>query len=333
MPGADTEELDEFEFIREVLRPLTRGAREALQLEDDVAIIAESGERDLVVTTDAMVEGVHFLASDPPDLVARKLLRVNLSDLAAKGAEPYAYLLVACWPRDYPAEARRLFVQGLETDQAHYGLRLFGGDTVSTPGPLTLSVTMMGRAPRGCAVLRKGAVHGDRLLVTGTIGDGWLGLKALEGELDAMPAEHLDYLADRYRLPQPRLELAMALRLHAKAAADVSDGLVADAGHIAAASGQGVRVDLERLPLSAAAREWVDRQLGRDDALAALATGGDDYEIVCAAPPAAAKALIAAAEGLGVRLTDVGEFSREPGLRVASHGAPVEVAATGWRHG
>ena len=148
-----------------------------------------------------------------------------------------------------------------------------------------------------------------------------------------MAPGHLDFLADRYRLPQPRLELAAALRAHAKAAADVSDGLVADAGHIAEASGQGVRIDLERLPLSAAAREWVDRQLGRDDALAALATGGDDYEIVCAAPPAAAADLIAAAERLGLRLTDVGEFTREPGVRVASHGAPVEIATTGWRHG
>jgi len=332
MSGAD-DQLDEFAFIREVLRPLTRGAREALQLEDDVAIVAESGERDLVVTTDAMVEGVHFLADDPPELVARKLLRVNLSDLAAKGAEPYAYLLVACWPDDYPAEARRRFAQGLEADQHHYGLRLFGGDTVSTPGPLTLSVTMLGRAPRGGAVLRAGAVHGDRLLVTGTIGDGWLGLKVLSGELGEMTAEHHDHLSGRYRLPEPRLELAEALRLNAKAAADVSDGLVADAGHIAEASGQGVRIDLERLPLSPAAREWVDRQLGRDEALAALATGGDDYEIVCAAPPAAANALITAAERLGVRLTDVGEFVREPGVRVVSHGAPVEIASAGWRHG
>jgi thiamine-monophosphate kinase len=332
MSGTDPEDLGEFDFIRKVLRPLTRGAREALQLEDDVAVISES-ERDLVITADAMVEGVHFLASDPPDLVARKLLRVNLSDLAAKGAEPYAYLLVAAWPYDYPTDARRLFAQGLEADQARYGLRLFGGDTVSTPGPLTLSVTMMGLAPRGLAVLRTGAVDGDRLLVSGTIGDGFLGLKALTGELDGMPPEHLDDLADRYRLPRPRLELVTALRMNAKAAADVSDGLVADAGHIARASGQGVRIDLERLPLSPAAREWVDREPCRDDALVALATGGDDYEIVCAASPPSAKILIAVAEQLGVRLTDVGEFMREPGVRVTSRGAAVAIGQAGWEHG
>jgi thiamine-monophosphate kinase len=280
-----------------------------------------------------MVQGVHFLPDDPPELVARKLLRVNLSDLAAMGAEPYGYLMTTAWPHAYSEAARRRFAQGLDDDQARYGLQLFGGDTVSTPGPLTLGLTMLGRLARGEALLRSGAVHGDRLLVSGTIGDGWLGLMALGGELAGMKAEHLEFLADRYRLPQPRLDLVPALRAHAKAVADVSDGLVADAGHIAEASGQGVRIDLERLPLSPAAREWVDRQLGRDHALAALATGGDDYEIVCAAPPAAAEALIAAAERLGIRVTDVGEFSREQGVRVASHGAPVEVTRTGWRHG
>jgi thiamine-monophosphate kinase len=331
MSGADPEQLGEFDFIRKVLRPLTLGASEALRLEDDAAVISACGH-DLIVTADAMVEGVHFLASDPPDLVARKLLRVNLSDLAAKGAEPYAYLLVTAWPYDYPGKARRLFVEGLEADQARFGLKLFGGDTVSTPGPLTLSVTMIGRAPKGLAVLRSGAMSGDRLLVSGSLGDGYLGLKALRGELTDLPAEHLHYLGDRYRLPQPRLELITALRNNANAAADVSDGFVADAGHIATASGRGVRIDLERLPLSQAARRWTDRQGSRDDALVALATGGDDYEIVCAASPESAKILMATAEQLEVRLTDVGEFTREPGVRVASQGAPVAVARTGWNH-
>jgi thiamine-monophosphate kinase len=333
MSGAEDEAFDEFAFIAEVLRPLTYGAPEALDLKDDAALLPGPDGSEFVVTTDVLVEGVHFLASDPPDLVARKLLRVNLSDLAAKGADPYGYLLVTCWPHDYSVEARRRFVRGLAEDQQAYGLTLFGGDISSTPGPLTVSATVFGRAPDRRAVLRSGAVVGDRLLVTGTIGDGWLGLQAVTGGLADMDREHLDFLADRYRLPQPRLGIARPLRDHARAGVDVSDGLVADVGHIIEASGQGVRIDLERLPLSPAAQEWVDRQLGRDDALAALATGGDDYEIAIAAPPRAVEELSAAAERAGIRLTDIGEFTAGPGVLVASHGAPVEVARAGWKHG
>ena len=244
---------DEFETIARLFRPLTRGAPEALDLLDDAAVLPGRPGFDLVITKDAVVQGVHFLPDDPLDLVARKLLRVNLSDLAAKAAEPFGYLLAVAWPKGADREA---FARGLAQDGEAFGLVLLGGDTVSTPGPLTASVTMLGWVPEGRMVKRFGARPGDLLVVSGTIGDGVLGLAAASWEFEDAA------LADRYRLPQPRLELREALRAHAHAAVDVSDGLLADAGHIAKASGCAVRVELERVPLSASARDWLG---GRTD--------------------------------------------------------------------
>ena len=321
--GARQVSVDEFEVIARLLRPLAGGAPEALGLLDDAAVISPPPGFDLVISKDAMVEGVHFLADDPLDLVARKLLRVNLSDLAAKGAEPYGYLLAAAWPASCGWGVREQFVRGLAEDQARFGLRLLGGDTVSTPGPLTLSVTILGWVPTGRMVKRSGAAPGDRLLVSGTIGDGYLGLKAAKGELDC------DWLADRYRLPQPRLELAEALRAHASAAADVSDGLLADAGHIAEASGARLAMDLGRIPLSEPATRWLDQQPDRASALAELASGGDDYEVVCTAAPEDVDALIGRADGL---LTEIGEVRSGAGLTVTDGGREVLPGRLGWQH-
>ena len=317
MSGAD-EAPDEFGQIARLYRPLTRGAPEALGLLDDAAVIPSRQGFDLVVTKDAMVEGVHFLAGEAPDLIARKLLRVNLSDLAAKGAEPYGYFLATAWPPSFDWPARQAFAAGLAADGETFGLVLLGGDTVSTPGPLTLSLTMLGWTPSGSAVRRAGAVPGDLVLVSGTIGDGWLGLAAARGEL----ADADGYLAGRYRLPQPRLDLREALRAHASAAADVSDGLIADAGHIAVASGVGLRLDLDHMPLSAAARAWLDLQPDRVAALVALASGGDDYEVVCTCPRGAAPAL---------GLTAIGQVVAGGGVEVAVGGQVVSVARGGWR--
>jgi thiamine-monophosphate kinase len=312
--------IDEFDFIDRLLKPLAEGAPEALGLTDDAAVIPGRSGFDLVVTKDAMVAGVHFLPDDPLDLVARKLLRVNLSDLAAKGAEPYGYLLACAWPRDCPYEARALFADGLKQDQAEYGLKLFGGDTVSTPGPLALSATLLGWVPQGRMVKRSCARPGGLVLVSGTIGDGWLGLMAARGEIDDA------WLADRYRLPQPRLDLVQALREHAGVAADVSDGLAADAGHIAETSGVAMTLHLESLPLSAPARAWLDSQADPVAALAQLATGGDDYEIVCTASPDRAETLV------GRGMTIIGEVAEGRGVRVLHHGRTIELAHTGWRH-
>ncbi|HEY3695659.1 thiamine-phosphate kinase [Phenylobacterium sp.] len=307
---------DEFEQIARLYRPLTRGAPEALDLLDDAAVVPSRPGMDLVLTKDALVEGVHFLAGTSPGLIARKLVRVNLSDLAAKAAEPYGYLLATSWPASFGWPERQAFAEGLRQDGEAFGLTLLGGDTTSTPGPLTLSLTMLGWTPAGRMVRRAGARAGDLLMVSGTIGDGALGLAAARGD----PPDPDGFLLARYTLPQPRLDLRDALRARATAACDVSDGLVADAGHIGRASGVALAIDLDRLPLSPAAGRWLDAQPDRARALVRLATGGDDYEVVCTGPTPIAG------------LTVIGEARAGAGVEVRAGGRLTDPGPGGWRH-
>jgi thiamine-monophosphate kinase len=318
MSGPDPEIPDEFGQIAALFRPLTRGAPEALGLLDDAAVIPQRPGFDLVVTKDALVEGVHFLKDDPPGLIARKLLRVNLSDLAAKGAEPYGYFLATAWPGTFNWPQRQAFAEGLRLDGETYGLSLLGGDTTATPGPMTLSVTMLGWVPAGRMVRRGGARIGDLVLVSGTIGDGGLAWRAARGEIPDPEGAH----RERYRLPVPRTDLRERLLAHAHAAADVSDGLIADAGHLVQASGLGLRLDLDRMPLSPRVRAWLDGQADRGLGLATLASLGDDYEIVCTAAPGDARAL---------GLTVIGEVTAS-GFEVQANGRPVAHGPGGWRH-
>ena len=324
-------QLDEFGEIARLFAPLTGGAPEALGLLDDAAVLRPSPGEELVVTADALVAGVHFLPDTPPDLVARRLLRTNLSDLAAKAAKPWLWWLTVAWPDACGPAERASFAGGLAEDQARYGLRLAGGDTVRTPGPLTVSATLVGRAPHGATVRRAGARPGDLLLVSGAIGDAGLGLAALTGEA-VFDAADRESLVARHRLPEPRLALRAALRAHASAAADVSDGLLADAGRIGAASGVGVRLELELTPLSPAARRWVQEQGDAASALTRLTTAGDDYEVVCAAPPDRVEALQAAALQAGERLTVIGRVVEGAGVSAVFQGRPVAPASLGWTH-
>lgn len=310
-------EPDEFEQIARLFRPLTRGAAGAFDLLDDAAAVAARPGFDLVITKDAMVEGVHFLAGDAPEVVARKLVRANLSDLAAKGAEPYGYLLMTAWPPGFDLSRRAAFVEGLRQDGEAFDLILLGGDTVATSGPLTVSMTLLGWVPAGQMIRRSGARVGDLVMVSGPIGDGWLDWGRALGEIAA------DGLADRPRLPTPRLDLREALRAHASACADISDGLVADAGHIAKASEVGMSLDLDRMPLSEAGARWLAAQPDREAGLVRLATGGEDFELVVTAPPAAAAAL-----GLPV----IGEVTAGEGVVVRVGRRTVEAGPGGWRH-
>jgi thiamine-monophosphate kinase len=325
--------MDEFDQIAALFRPLTLGAPEALDLLDDAAVIPGRPGFDLVVTKDAVVEGIHFLPDDPLDLVARKLLRVNLSDLAAKGAEPFGYFLAIAWSTRCDLDQRRRFCRGLGQDQGVYNVRLLGGDTVSTPGPLTASATLMGWVPKGAMVKRSGAGVGDIVLVSGVIGDGGLGLRAARGELAQLGEAAIEMLATRYRLPEPRLDLRAALMRYATAAADISDGLLADAGHVGAASGLGLRLDLDRLPLSDPAKAWLALQSDAKAALLDLASAGDDYELVCTTRPERAGAFIAAAGETGLPLTPLGEIVAAPGLELMYKGQRIATHRTGWRHG
>ena len=317
--------VDEFDLIARLMRPLAQGAPEALNLADDAAVLGARPGQDLVVSADMMVEGVHFLPSDPMADVARKLLRVNLSDLAAKGAEPHGYFLSIAWPTRCGWAEREAFANGLGEDQATFGVTLLGGDTTAISGPLTANVTIVGYTPERGTVLRSGARPGDVVLVSGAIGDGWLGLQA------ALAGVQSPALA-RYRLPEPRLGLRPVLRQFARAAADVSDGLIADAGHIAEASGLKLELDLDRVPLSPEGRAHVDRAASRADAWLELASGGDDYEIVLCAAPASVEAAMALANATGVPLTPVGRMAEGQGTKVLFQGREIRVERAGYRH-
>ena len=277
----------------------------AFGLVDDAAVLSSSGD-DIVVTTDAVVEGVHYLASDPPDTVARKALRVNLSDLAAKGAVPAGFVLTLALRSKEDAWLRP-FADALGEDARELACSLLGGDTVSTPGPQIISITAFGRVPKGRMVGRTGARPGDRILVTGTIGDAALGLDVLKGGATAAAlasdAAAREALVSRYRVPQPRNALARAVRDHATAAMDVSDGLAGDLVKLCAASGVSATVDVASVPHSAAAASLMARNVVGVDTLLA---GGDDYEVLCTVPPAQSDALIAAGRAVDLAVTAIG---------------------------
>jgi thiamine-monophosphate kinase len=310
----------EFSLIARHFKPLAGPG--ALQLRDDAALLDPPAGRQLVLTADAMVAGVHFLPDDPPDLIGRKLLRVNLSDIAAKGAVPLGYLMTVSTPRDTQDAWFAGFAAGLAVDQALYGVKLLGGDTTSTPGPISLSLTMIGHVAPGTAVHRFGAAAGDEIWVTGTIGDGALGLAVAQGRL----TDPTGFLLGRYRLPQPRIGLVLAGI--ASAAMDVSDGLVQDLGHICRASGLAAELQAVEVPLSDTARA------AGPDWLATCLTGGDDYELLLAVPSAHAKALKQQAAHAGIPVTRVGHFhSGPPEVMVRqANGEPLALERGGWSH-
>lgn len=311
---------DEFGLIARLYRPMTGGAPEALGLLDDAAVIPQRPGFDLVVTKDAVVEGVHTPLGEARDLIARKLLRTNLSDLAAMAADPYGAFLAVAWPKTAALSEKEAFARGLAQDAATFGVLLLGGDTVSTDGPLVASLTLLGWVPQGRAALRSGAQPGDRVMVSGPIGDGGLGLAAVQGEI----SDPTGALVRRYRLPEPRLDLNPRVRELASACADVSDGLIADAGHIATASGVRLNLALEQIPVSAAGEAWLSTQRDPRAARLRLATAGDDYELIVTATPSEAARL-----GLPV----IGTVEVGAGVAVTWRGEPVTPGAGGWRHG
>lgn len=305
----------------------------ALGLLDDAAVLAVPKGQELVITADAIVGGIHFFPDDAPDAVAKKALRVNLSDLAAKGAKPAGFLLTLALPK---RSERWLsaFARGLGADARRYGCALLGGDTVTTPGPVAISITAFGVLPRGSMLRRSGARAGDRVVVTGTIGDAALGLKlrhkpalARRWSLDATMRRHL---LNRYLLPQPRNALAAALRAHASAAMDVSDGLAGDIGKLCRASGVGADVETARVPLSKAAQRAVtaDPRL-----IEAALTGGDDFEVVAAIPARKLRSFVAASRRAGVRVTEIGRVTAGSTARfLGGNGAPLRFARASFSH-
>ncbi|MGC2223222.1 MAG: thiamine-phosphate kinase [Methylocella sp.] len=309
----------------------------AFGLRDDAALVAQKPGHDIVATKDMSIAGVHFFADDPPGAVARKSLRVNLSDLAAKGAEPAGFLLGLALPEDWTAHWLAGFAQGLGADAAAYKCPLLGGDTVKSPGPLIVSITAFGTVPAGKMVMREGVAAGDRIYVTGTIGDAALGL---EFRLDAaqdtewtqcVSQADAAYLAGRALLPEPRLALREALRAHAHASIDISDGFAGDLAKMLRLTGMTAEVAAADVPLSDAARKIL-----RDAPylLETILTGGDDYEILCAVPPSQSAAFEVCADAAGISAHQIGAArpSNAPPVFKDAEGRSLVLARPSFRH-
>ncbi len=308
---AGSGESSEADIISRYFAPLAQGAGEALGLIDDAALISPDSATDLVLTTDGLVAGQHFVEDSNPRDIAFKALAVNVSDLVAKGAEPYLYLLTLALPAADPVWLEQ-FAEGLAEAQSSFGCRLAGGDTVATSGPLTLSITAIGRLPANEMVKRSGGAAGDMLYVSGSIGDAALGL-ALTQDASMAAAWQLDEaqfecLVTRYRRPAPPLALAPILRRFAHAAMDISDGLIGDFDALCRASGTGGEITLEHVPLSQAAeRAMLHDKSTRER----IMTGGDDYQVLAAVPLAQCDAFEAASRKAEISVTRIGVLSKQ----------------------
>jgi thiamine-monophosphate kinase len=303
MSGRDDRSAED-RLIARFFEPIARHPG-ALGLSDDAAFVKPPPGCDLVLKTDAIVGGVHFFSEDSARSVASKALRVNLSDLAAKGARPLGFLLTLALPKDIGDDWLEDFAQGLRGDSVLFACPLFGGDTDQTPGPITISIAMFGSVPEGTMVRRAGADVGDRVFVSGTIGDAALGLMLRKGKDWKLTEPQRQHLASRYLLPQPRNALAEAVRTHASAAMDISDGLVGDFAKLCRGSAVAADIQVPRIPLSDAAKAVVAADPA---AIESVLTGGDDYEIVCTVPQTKADAFRAAAIAANVPVAEIGEI-------------------------
>jgi thiamine-monophosphate kinase len=309
----------------------------AFGLRDDAAILAQKPGHDIVATKDMLIAGVHFFTDDPPGAVARKALRVNLSDLAAKGAEPSGFLLGLALPEDWTAHWLAGFAQGLGEDAAVYKCPVLGGDTVKSPGPLVVSITAFGTVPAQKMILRAGVAAGDRIYVTETIGDAALGLKfRLDVAQDAQWTRCVNqadtaYLAGRTLLPRPRLGLREALRAHAHAAIDISDGFAGDLAKMLRLTGMTAEVATADVPLSKTARKILH---DAPSLLETILTGGDDYEILCAVPPSQGAAFEADAAAAGILVHPVGTAmpGNAPPVFKDAEGRSLVVARPSFQH-
>ena len=333
MARKERRERDEFALIARFFRPLAAKEKGAFALTDDAAVLDISRNRHLVATTDCLVEGVHFLEGAAPRDIATKLLRANLSDLAAMGAEPRWYLLAAAFARGTNAAWIERFAGALDREQRKFGITLIGGDTVATPGPASFTVTALGFAEKGAELRRSGARIDDDVYVSGTVGDAALGLRVLKGELRTT-ARHARFLVARHHRPDPRIVLGRRLVGVASSAIDISDGLVADLGHICESSCVGAEIETAAIPLSPATLAAIG---ARPELLDDVLAGGDDYELVFTAPKARRSTIRALARDLGLSLTPIGQIrgAGKRGNRVRvlrDDGKLYRLSRTGWRH-
>ncbi len=323
----------EFALIADLFAPLTKGADGALGLLDDAALVEIPSGHQIVAAADTLVGGVHFRLDDPPDLVARKALRVNLSDLAAMGATPLGFLQTLVLSDAATDSYLEQYAAGLAQDVKEFRMPLLGGDTTSGPGPFTVTITALGTVKKGEALLRSRARVGDILCVTGTIGDAALGLACLNGDLN-VSREQTEFLTSRYHLPQPRLAVGCALAGLANACMDVSDGLVADIGHICAASGVSAVIEQEEIPLSLSAKAAAD-----DDGKwwQSILGGGDDYELAFTVGSEHLDQALSLARKADVPVKAIGRIADQTDGRVGvvvidSSGAELQISVPGYQH-
>ncbi len=335
------DERKEFELIHRLFAPLAVNRPEAFGLLDDAAVLSEPAGSQRVVTTDCLVEGVHYRPDDPPGAVASRVLRSNLSDLAAMGARPDCYILALAMSHTCDDAWLDKFVRQLEADQNTYDISLIGGDTVATPGPMTITVTAMGMVDENLAIQRSTANDGDDVYVSGYIGDAFLGLSVLNSKLTELSNGDAGYLINRFWYPSPRIDLGASLSGSASAMADVSDGLIADLGHICDASGLEATVLLDDIPLSPAARNVLrGNPSPTAPSITDLLTGGDDYELVFTAPTQLNDTVKQKAQETETPVTKIGVLrstgvprGASPVSLVDSEGNPVSIdAAAGYEH-
>ncbi|NGZ05471.1 MAG: thiamine-phosphate kinase [Magnetococcales bacterium] len=330
---ATVADLGEFAVIRDFFAPLheTNAPGMVVGIGDDAAVLAVPRTQQLLATVDALVEGVHFSGTDDPFRIGQKALRVNLSDIAAMGGLPTWYLLSLGLPAATSTAWLAEFVRGLQVTGAEFGVRIAGGNITASSAGCSIHVTMFGQVGQGRALTRSGAQVGDRILVTGTIGDAALGLAVRQGRLQAVDEADRLYLEGRLDLPEARIAMGLAVSDAAvvHAAMDISDGLVADLGHLCQAGGVGAQVDVEKLPLSAAARRMVERD---PELWPLLLTGGEDYELLVTATEGALEILETLARQTGVPWTEIGVITSAAEIEIRQQGQPMSLPQKGWRH-
>ena len=330
--------MDEFDWIQTYLAPLA--GPEGLKLLDDAAVYTPGNGQDLILTQDTLIEGVHFFNGEYGAGTASRLMAVNLSDLAAKGARPVGYLLSVAWPKHLNSidlqKWMKAFTKGLQTEQEKYGFTLFGGDTVKTDGPMSLSATFLGVVPKAKAVLRSGASIGDDVWVTGTIGDAYLGLQLAQDASSILAhnpdPEDLWTWEEAFRHPTPRLLFRKTLRKYARACADISDGLISEAGHIAKASGKCLTINIADMPLSRASSTWCDLKRPEDRRVE-LASAGDDYELLFTSKPEHTEHILHGAKKINLPVTRIGKVSQGQGVDcLGLNGKSLTLKKSGYSH-
>lgn len=323
---------NEFDIIATYFAPLASQNKASLGLLDDAAILDIPAESSLVITKDAITEGTHFFATDPVELLGRKLLRTNLSDLAAMGASPLGYLLALILPSTTPPDWFLQFTKGLKEDQDLFQIPLLGGDTVSHQGPLTLSITALGLVPKSKAITRSLAKPGDAIMVSGTIGDSMLGLMLLQKHLEitALLDKERDFLISRYHLPQPRTMLGQYLCGVASSAIDISDGLIQDLKHILSNSSIGAEINLDLIPYSEPAKSLISTNPSLSSR---MITGGDDYELCFTIDETKLMLLQERLKHEETPITRIGTITTNKELKLFSHGKRVDTPVmNGYQH-